>query len=118
MARARGGFKTRRRHKKVLKATEGFRNSASRSFSKAYEAWTRALNYAFRDRRAKKRDFRGLWIQRINAACRNEGISYSTFVSALTKSGVALDRKVLAEIALRDPTTFSSIVTNVRSSLN
>ncbi len=119
MARARGGFKTRRRHKKVLKATEGFRNSASRSFSKAYEAWTRALAYAFRDRKTKKRDFRGLWVQRINAACRNEGISYSKFISALTKSGIALDRKVLAEIALRDPTAFSSIVKSANaSSLN
>src|SRR5687768_745387 len=102
MARARGGFKTRRRHKKVLKATEGFRNSASRSFSKAYEAYTRALKYAFRDRKVKKQDFRGLWIQRLNAACRLEGVSYSKFMAGLIKTGVGLDRKVLAEIALRD----------------
>jgi large subunit ribosomal protein L20 len=118
MARARGGFKTRRRHKKVLKATEGFRNSGSRSFSKAYEVYTRALKYAFRDRKTKKRDFRALWNQRINAACRIEGLSYSRFISALTKNAVALDRKVLAEIALRDPATFTALVTSVRSSLN
>jgi len=118
MARARGGFKTRRRHKKVLKATEGFRNSGSRSFSKAYEVYTRALKYAFRDRKVKKQDFRGLWIQRLNAACRNAGLSYSKFMSAIVKSGVALDRKVLAEIALRDPESFKSIVTSVKSSLN
>ena len=118
MARVRGGFKTRRRHKKVLNATEGFRNSGSRSFSKAYEVYTRALRYAFRDRKVKKQDFRGLWIQRLNAACRTEGVSYSKFMSALTKSGIALDRKVLAEIALRDPASFKSIVSTVRSSLN
>lgn len=118
MARARGGFKTRRRHKKVLKATEGFRNSASRSFSKAYEAYTRALKYAFRDRKVKKQDFRGLWIQRLNAACRAEGLPYSRFMSALTKAGVKVDRKALAEIALRDPVSFQSIVTSVKAPLN
>ncbi len=116
MARARGGFKTRRRHKKVLNATEGFRNSASRSFSKAYEAWTRALKYAFRDRKVKKQDFRGLWIQRINAACREQGTTYSKFLAAMTKNNVAVDRKILAELALRDPSAFSAIVSKVSSS--
>lgn len=118
MARARGGFKTRRRHKKVLNATEGFRNSASRSFSKAYEAYTRALKYAFRDRKVKKQDFRGLWIQRIAAACKNEGTSYSKLIGALLKNGVGLDRKVLAEIALRDPASFKAILDTVKASLN
>src|SRR5688572_4194233 len=118
MARVRGGFKTRRRHKKVLNATEGFRNSGSRSFSKAYEVYTRALRYAFRDRKVKKQDFRGLWIQRLNAACRIEGMSYSKFMAAVTKSGIGLDRKVLAEIALRDPATFKAIISAVSSSLN
>ncbi|MEZ4816225.1 MAG: 50S ribosomal protein L20 [Bdellovibrionota bacterium] len=118
MARARGGFKTRRRHKKVLKATEGFRNSASRSFSKAYEAYTRALKYAFRDRKVKKQDFRGLWIQRIAAACKNEGTSYSKLIGALVKGDIGLDRKVLADIALRDPASFKAILDTVKSSLN
>ena len=115
MARARGGFKTRRRHKKVLNATEGFRNSASRSFSKAYEAWTRALAYAFRDRKVKKQDFRGLWIQRINAACREEGLSYSKFMAGLKKQKIEVDRKILAELALRDPATFSAILSQSKS---
>jgi large subunit ribosomal protein L20 len=118
MARARGGFKTRRRHKKVLNATEGFRNSGSRSFSKAYEVWTRALKYAFRDRKVKKQDFRALWIQRINAASREQGLSYSKFMAALLKNNIALDRKILAEIALRDPAAFESIVSKVRASHN
>ena len=118
MARARGGFKTRRRHKKLLKATEGFRNSGSRSFSKAYEVYTRALKYAFRDRKVKKQDFRGLRIQRLNAACREEGVAYSRFMSALIKAGIAVDRKSLAEIALRDPASFKAIVSSVKAPLN
>jgi large subunit ribosomal protein L20 len=110
MPRARGGFKTRKRHKKVLKATEGFRNSGSRSFSKAYEALTRALKYAFRDRKTKKREFRAMWVQRINAAARTQDISYSKLMAGLKKNNVALDRKVLADIALNDPKAFASIV--------
>jgi len=115
MPRAKGGFKTRRRHKKVLKMTEGFRNSGSRSFSKAYEALTRALKYAFRDRKDKKRDFRGLWIQRINAAARNHDISYSKLIAGLTNANVALDRKILAELAVVDGKAFEAIVQTVRA---
>jgi large subunit ribosomal protein L20 len=110
MARAKGGIKTRRRHKKVLKMTEGFRNSASRSYSKAFEALNRALNYAFRDRKVKKRDFRNLWVQRLNAAVRNHGSTYSGFISGLKTKNVELDRKVLSDIALQDPKSFESIV--------
>lgn len=110
MARAKGGPKTRRRHKKVLKMTEGFRNSASRSYSKAFEALNRALNYAFRDRKVKKRDFRNLWVQRLNAAVRNHGSTYSVFISGLKTKNVELDRKVLSDIALQDPKSFESIV--------
>jgi large subunit ribosomal protein L20 len=110
MPRAKGGFKTRRRHKKVLKMTEGFRNSGSRSFSKAFEALNRALNYAFRDRKVKKRDFRGLWIQRLNAAVRNHGSTYSGFIAGLKGNNVELDRKVLSDIAIQDPKSFESIV--------
>lgn len=114
MARAKGGFKTRRRHKKVLKMTEGFRNSGSRSYSKAYEALTRALKYAFRDRKDKKRDFRGLWIQRINAAARNHDMSYSKLIAGLTKAQVGLDRKILAEIAVVDGKAFEAILQTAR----
>jgi len=110
MPRARGGFKTRHRHKKVLKMTEGMRNSASRSYSKAYEALTRALKYAFRDRRAKKRDFRALWIQRINAATRNHDMSYSKFVKGLKDNTIDLDRKILAELAVSDAKAFEALV--------
>lgn len=110
MARAKGGFKTRRRHKKVLNMTEGYRNSGSRSYSKAYEVLTRALKYAFRDRRAKKRDFRGLWIQRINAAARNFDVSYSQLIKGLKTQSVALDRKILADLALNDPRAFEAVL--------
>ncbi|MBS1985738.1 MAG: 50S ribosomal protein L20 [Bdellovibrionales bacterium] len=115
MPRAKGGFKTRRRHKKVLKMAEGYRNSGSRSFSKAYELVTRALKYAFRDRKAKKRDFRGLWIQRINAAVRNHDMSYSKFMHGLTSKSVGLDRKILADIAAHDAKAFEALVQVARS---
>ena len=110
MARVKRGFKNRRRHKKVLNQTKGYRNSLSRVYRKAYEALNRALNYAFRDRKNKKRDFRGLWIQRINAATRLNGTSYSRFMNGLRGQNVQLDRKVLADIALRDPKAFSELV--------
>ena len=108
MARVKGGFKTRRRHKKVLNMTEGFRGSASRSYSKAYEVLTRALKYAFRDRKVKKREFRSLWIQRINAAARLHDVSYSKLVNGLRKNQIGLDRKVLADLAVNDPPRFRS----------
>ena len=110
MARSKGGFKTRRRHKKVLDMTEGFCNSGSRSYTKAFEALNRALKYAFRDRKAKKREFRSLWIQRLNAAVRNYGLNYSGFVNSLQTKNVEIDRKVLSDIALQDPKSFESIV--------
>lgn len=115
MARAKGGFKTRQRRKKVLNATEGMRHSSSRSYSKAFEALNRALNYAFRDRKQKKRDFRGLWVQRINAAVRNHGWNYSGFINGLKKNSVELDRKVLADIAANDPKSFESIVSTAKA---
>jgi len=114
MPRARGGFKTRKRHKKVLKMTEGFRNSGSRSFSKAYEALTQALKYGFRDRKTKKRDFRGLWIQRINGAARNHATTYGKLMAGLKSTGVELDRKILAELALRDPKAFEAVVQSAK----
>lgn len=94
--------------------TEGMRNSASRSYSKAYEALTRALKYAFRDRRVKKRDFRGLWIQRINAAARTHDVSYSKLMAGLKVAEIGLDRKILAEIAVNDPKAFEALVQQAR----
>lgn len=115
MPRARGGFKTRQRRKKVLNQTEGFRNSGSRSFSKAFEALNRALNYSFRDRKQKKRDFRALWVQRINAAVRTSGWNYSGFMHGMKKNNIELDRKILADIAVADPKTFETIVETARA---
>ena len=115
MPRAKGGFKTRQRRKKVLDQTEGFRNSGSRSFSKAFEALNRALNYSFRDRKQKKRDFRGLWILRIIAAVRDHGWNQSGFVAGMKKNNIELDRKILADIALADPKSFETIVTSAKA---
>jgi large subunit ribosomal protein L20 len=111
MARVKTGVKRRQRHKRVLNETEGYRNAASRSFYKAYEAWTRALKYAFRDRRVKKREFRGLWIQRINAATRTKGVSYSKFINGLRTQGIIIDRKILADLAVHDPKGFDAVLT-------
>ncbi len=110
MARVKTGVKRRRRHKKVLKMAEGYRASHSRSFYKAYEAVTRALKYAFRDRKDKKRDFRGLWVQRINAAARNQDTTYSKLMGGLKTKAIELDRKVLADLAMHDPKAFEAVV--------
>jgi large subunit ribosomal protein L20 len=107
--RIKRGFKARRRRNKVLKLAKGFRGGRSKLFRTAADSVDRALNYAYRDRRQRKRDFRGLWIARINAAARINDLSYSKFISGLKKAGVLLDRKVLAELALSDPTGFSRI---------
>ena len=116
--RVKRGYTSRRRHKRRLKLAEGFRGRRSDCFKLAKRSVEKALQYAYRDRRAKKRDFRGLWIQRISAACKNEGTSYSQLIGALIKNGVGLDRKVLAEIALRDPASFKAILDSVKASLN
>ncbi len=107
--RIKRGFKARRRRNKVLKLAKGFRGGRSKLFRTAAGTLDRALNYAFRDRRQRKRDFRQLWIARINAAARINELSYSKFISGLKKAGVALDRKVLAELAVSDPAGFSKI---------
>ena len=109
MPRVKRGFKARRRRNKVLKLAKGYRGARSKLFRSATEAVDRALNYAFRDRRVKKRDFRSLWITRINAASRLNGLSYSKFIFGLKKADVQIDRKVLADIAVSDPTGFSQI---------
>ena len=109
MPRVTRGFKARRRRKKILKMAKGYVGGRHRLFRTATEAVDRALCYAYRDRRTKKRDFRRLWIVRINAAAKQAGISYSRFMGGLKKANVELDRKVLANIAILDPKAFSQV---------
>ncbi|MCB0394038.1 MAG: 50S ribosomal protein L20 [Bdellovibrionales bacterium] len=108
--RVKTGFTRRRRHKKVLERASGYYSSGSRSYISAVEKNDRGLAYAYRDRKVKKREFRKLWIARINAAARLNGTTYSKLMNGLKKAGIELDRKVLADIAVRDPQGFSSIV--------
>jgi len=107
--RVKRGFKARRRRQRVLKAARGFRGGRSKLFRTAADAVDKALMYAYRDRRRRKRDFRRLWISRINAAARMNGLSYSKFMHGLKLAGITLDRKVLAELAISDPHGFSHI---------
>ncbi|MEA1934747.1 MAG: 50S ribosomal protein L20 [Thermodesulfobacteriota bacterium] len=109
MPRVTRGFKARRRRKKILKMAKGFRGGRHRLFKTATEAVDRALCYAYRDRRTRKRDFRRLWIVRIGAAAKLNGISYSKFMGGLKKAGVELDRKVLANMAILDPSAFTQV---------
>lgn len=110
MARVKGGFHTRQRHKKVLKHNKGYRGAYHRLYKRAHEGLLHALWYAYRDRRNRRRDLRRLWIARINAAARLNGLSYSRFIAGLKKANVVLDRKALADLAVRDPQTFAKIV--------
>lgn len=107
--RVKRGFKARRRRKKVLKLAKGYRGGRSKLFRTAADAVDKALMYAYRDRKVRKRDFRKLWIARINAAARMNNLSYSKFIHGLKLAGVELDRKVLAELAVSDPSSFSQI---------
>jgi large subunit ribosomal protein L20 len=107
--RVKRGYKARQRRKKVLKLARGFRGGHSKLFRTAADTVDRALRYAYRDRRAKKRDFRKLWITRINAAVRMNSISYSKFIHGLKIAGIELDRKVLADLAISDPSGFAKI---------
>ena len=107
--RIKRGFKARRRRKKVLKLAKGYRGGRSKLFRTAADAVDKALMYAYRDRRQRKRDFRRLWIVRINAASRMNDLSYSKFINGLKKANVTLDRKVLAELAISDPAGFAQI---------
>ncbi len=110
MARVKNGATTKARHKKVLKQAKGYFGSKHRLYKSAKEQLMHSGQYAFRDRRQKKRDFRKLWITRINAACRMEDISYSRFIEGLNKAGVEINRKMLSEIAISDPKAFAEIV--------
>jgi len=110
MPRVKRGTKARHRRKKVLKAAKGYRGSMSRTYKAAFIAVSRARAYAYRDRKNRKRDFRRLWIVRINAAARENGISYSQLMGRLNKAGIEIDRKVLADMAVNDPVGFSRVV--------
>jgi large subunit ribosomal protein L20 len=118
MSRVKRGVTSHARHKKVLKQVKGQYGRRKNTIRIAKQALEKALQYAYRDRRTKKREFRSLWIQRINVGVRNEGITYSKFINGLNKSGIKLDRKVLAEIAYNNPEVFKSIVKKVQSTLN
>jgi large subunit ribosomal protein L20 len=115
MPRAKGGAKTRQRRKKILKKAKGYVGGRSRLYRTAAETVLRAGAFAYRDRKAKKRTARRLWIARINAACRAAGLSYSVFIAALKKGGILLDRKVLAEMAVRDPAGFAKLAETARA---
>lgn len=117
MTRVKGGPHTRRRHKKILKLAKGYWGQRHRVFRRANESVLKALWYAYRDRRARKRDFRRLWIVRINAAARQNGLSYSRFIHGLKKANVALDRKILADLAVRDSETFARLVEVAKEAL-
>ena len=118
MARAKRGVTSHAKHKKVLKAVKGQWGRRKNTIRVARQAMEKAMQYAYRDRRAKKREFRSLWIQRINAGVRAEGLTYSKFINGLNKSGIKLDRKVLAEIAYDNPEAFKTIVKKAQSALN
>ncbi|HTR16309.1 MAG TPA: 50S ribosomal protein L20 [Acetobacteraceae bacterium] len=117
MARVKRGVTTHARHKKVLEQSKGYFGRSSTNYRIAMERLEKALRYAYRDRRVKKREFRGLWIQRINAAVREHGLTYSRFIDGLNKAGIEIDRKVLAAIAYDDAATFAEIVKKVQAAL-
>jgi len=117
MARVKGGVTAHARHKKVLKKAKGYYGRRSNTFRTANAAVEKAGLYAYRDRKNKKRTFRALWIQRINAAVREEGLTYSRFISGLAKAGIELDRKVMADIAMHEPAAFKGLVAQAQAAL-
>ena len=118
MARVKRGVTSRAKHKKVLKAVKGQWGRRKNTIRVARQAMEKAMQYAYRDRRNKKREFKSLWIQRINAGVRAEGLTYAKFINGLAKSKIKLDRKVLAELAYNNPEVFKSVVKKVQSSLS
>lgn len=117
MARVKRGVTARARHKKVLKLAKGYFGNRSRVFRVAKQAVIKAAQYAFRDRKQNKRNFRSLWIVRINAACRAQGIRYSQFIAGIKKAGIELDRKVLADLAMLDSAAFDELVAKAKAAL-
>ena len=118
MARVKRGVTSRAKHKKVLKTVKGQWGRRKNTIRVARQAMEKAMQYAYRDRRTKKRNFRSLWIQRINAGVRSEGLTYSKFINGLNKSGIIIDRKILAEIAYDNPEAFKTIVKKAQAALN
>ena len=118
MARVKRGVTSKAKHKKVFKAVKGQWGRRKNTIRVARQAMEKAMQYAYRDRRNKKRDFKSLWIQRINAGVRSEGLTYSKFINGLSKSGIKLDRKILAEIAYDNPEAFKTIVKKAQAALN
>ncbi len=117
MSRVKRGVTKHARHKKVLEQAKGFRGRHSTAYKVAKNRLEKALRYAYRDRRLKKRDFRALWIQRINAGTRAFGLTYSRFINGLKKAGIELDRKVLADLAMKEPETFAGLVKQAQAAL-
>ena len=117
MPRVKTGVVRRRRHKKILKLAKGFYSGRRKHYRKAKEQLERSMYYSFRDRKQKKRDFRQLWIIRINAACRLNGMNYSSFINGLNKGGIELDRKVLADMAMNDAAGFSAVAAASKAAL-
>ena len=117
MSRVKRGVNARARHKKVLKLAKGYRGRNSTVFRVAIEKVEKGLQYAFRDRRAKKRNFRALWIQRINAAAREQGLTYGRFINGLALAGIEVDRKVLADLAVSEPEAFNALVAQAKAAL-
>ena len=118
MARVKRGVTSHAKHKKILKAVKGQWGRRKNTIRVARQAMEKAMQYAYRDRRNKKRDFKSLWIQRINAGVRSEGLTYSKFINGLSKSGIKLDRKILAEIAYDNPEAFKTIVKKAQAALS
>jgi len=117
MSRVKRGVTTHARHKKVLAAAKGYRGRNSKSFRVAKQKVEKGLQYAYRDRRVRKRNFRSLWIQRINAGAREHGLSYAKFIGGLRKSGIELDRKILSDLAVREPKLFAGLIEKAQLSL-
>jgi large subunit ribosomal protein L20 len=117
MARVKRGTTTHARHKKILDLAKGYRGRGSKVYRIAIEKVEKALRYAYRDRRNRKRDFRGLWIQRINAGAREHGLTYSQFMHGLKLAGLELDRKVLSDLAIREPEAFATVIETAKSAL-
>ena len=118
MARVKRGVTSKAKHKKVLKAVKGQWGRRKNTIRVARQAMEKAMQYSYRDRRNKKRDFKSLWIQRINAGVRAEGLTYSKFINGLNKSGIKIDRKILAEIAYENPNAFKTIVKKAQAAIN
>ncbi len=118
MSRVKNGTVKKARHNKVIKLAKGYRGRSSNCYRPALQRVEKALQYAYRDRRVKKRTFRALWIQRINAGVRQYGLTYSVFMNGIKKAGIEMDRKVLADLAVRDPQAFKSVVDQAQKALN